>query len=794
MNPTENPRHNSSFGKLQDSTYNAMLEAMDRAALLIGSDGTVLAANSLARETAASPGDLLRADVQKLLPCEHWDRLLSAEREHPQRCLTTLTFTGQPERRMAAEIRTIAQADPAGPALIVLLHTRETSRSWATSRMRLSERVETLRSLELAVLNAETPGEVIEAGLRSLHRILACRAITVVELDWPDRLAIVRHKIVRGELAAPDWSLSLDELSASSAVFASPREHLLITKEQLQTLHPQLLTPATGAVLRVPLAQSEKVIGEMYLCFDEPDAIDAYVQELSREVADAIAIAVQKYRGSKTLSENRQRYRQLVRTMSEGLFVLDADFRINLTNEALRELLGYESSEMDRRDIRDFMDEPSRELASARLVGIRAGKAARCELTWITKTGDTVPALVSAQPFRDEDGTNRGALAVVTDLTEITRARAENEKLAALVRQTQEAVLLVDDACRATFANPAAMRMIGLDVDDILSRRPQELFPSPDGRSDRTLPICEAVRARTSRQGRVTWLTAAGQKRIADLLIAPLRDSSGNISSYIVSCRDVTEHVLVERRLRESEKMRTIGQLAGGIAHDFNNLLTVILGNAELLRMEMAEPSESGSLVEQIATAAKQAAGLTSQLLAFARKGKYRTENVDLHVLVRSATEFSRHAATGKVHLEFQLDATRSLISGDPDQLQAAVISLLINAYEAMPGGGQLLVRSRNRKIAEDTAVGGLREPQLKPGTYVALDVEDTGHGIDPEIVESIFEPFFTTKQVGDGSGLGLSGVYGCMRSHGGDVSVTSEPGDGSTFTIWLPVAETPAE
>jgi signal transduction histidine kinase len=258
--------------------------------------------------------------------------------------------------------------------------------------------------------------------------------------------------------------------------------------------------------------------------------------------------------------------------------------------------------------------------------------------------------------------------------------------------------------------------------------------------------------------------------------------------------RRVTEEALrkSEEELRHSQKMEAVGRLAGGVAHDFNNLLTAIIGYAELIATRTSSNSLAKQNAELIRKAGEQAAALTRQLLAFSRKQILQPKVIDLNALVVEMEKLLRRVIGERFDLQSHPNAQNGRVKADPSQLEQVVLNLGVNARDAMPRGGKLIIRTRNVRLDETTA------PQiaasLAPGDYVMLSVTDTGAGMDEKTKSHIFEPFFTTKGPGKGTGLGLATVYGIVRQTGGGISVESEPGKGSTFRIYLPLESAPVD
>jgi two-component system cell cycle sensor histidine kinase/response regulator CckA len=239
-----------------------------------------------------------------------------------------------------------------------------------------------------------------------------------------------------------------------------------------------------------------------------------------------------------------------------------------------------------------------------------------------------------------------------------------------------------------------------------------------------------------------------------------------------------------EKELRQAQKMEAIGQLAGGIAHDFNNLMTAVIGFSELTLAQLGATDPTRTFVNEIKRAGERAGAMTQKLLAFSRNQVFRTQVLDLNLVVGEADKLLRLLVSDDIELECVLDPELGPVSADPGQLEQVIINLAINAGDAMPAGGKLTIETRNIELE---ARHRSAYADLPPGPYAMLMVSDTGTGMSESTLRQIFEPFFTTKEVGKGTGLGLSTVFGIVRQSGGDVGVQSEPGHGTTFTVYLP-------
>lgn len=367
--------------------------------------------------------------------------------------------------------------------------------------------------------------------------------------------------------------------------------------------------------------------------------------------------------------------------------------------------------------------------------------------------------------------------------------RDSEENLEITLNSIGDGVIAVDAHGVTTRMNPVAETLTGWSRRCAIGRPLSETFRLLDGESrtpiespaDRVLATGEVLMFSDS----TVLISRDGKERqIADSG-APIRDRYGAIVGVVIVFRDVSEDYALKAQLQQARKMEAIGELAGGVAHDFNNLLTGILGNAELLAADMEEGSDAHEQARSIVKAADRATDLTHQLLAFSRKGRMRTTDVDMNDVVREAIALLSRTIDPRITLAEDLRADAAVVRADASQLQNAILNLGINARDAMPDGGTLTFASRIVHLEPEYC--RLHAEPLEPGPYVELSVSDTGHGMSREVQERIFEPFFTTKEQGKGTGLGLAGVYGCVRSHHGLIHVHSEEGLGSTFRVLLP-------
>ena len=367
-----------------------------------------------------------------------------------------------------------------------------------------------------------------------------------------------------------------------------------------------------------------------------------------------------------------------------------------------------------------------------------------------------------------------------------------SEKYRTILESIEEGYFETDLKGNLTFSNDPFCKILGYPRNQLLGMNTRD-YTTPDS-VEKFFRITEQVK-QTGKPEQVTDYDVFrnnGSKAVLELSISLLTDKDGKPAGFRGMLRDVTkrkqteeEKRLLEIQLQQAQKMESIGTLAGGIAHDFNNILMGIQGNATLMLLKIESEHPSYEKVKNIEKFVQNGTELTNQLLGFARRGKYLVKTTDLNeVIQKSSTLFARTKKEIQVHTDFHNEIWA--VEVDSGQIEQALLNLYVNAWQAMPEGGAVYLKTRN--VMLDNSY--VKSFKVEPGKYVEISVSDTGVGIDRETRKRIFEPFFTTKEMGRGTGLGLASVYGIIKSHGGYIDVCSEKEKGTTFTIYLPASE----
>jgi two-component system cell cycle sensor histidine kinase/response regulator CckA len=483
---------------------------------------------------------------------------------------------------------------------------------------------------------------------------------------------------------------------------------------------------------------------------------------------------------ARTLNRELERqvlqYRMLLDQASDAIFVTDADRHYVDVNIAACDLLGYSREELLRLSIPNLVPPEENPGQPERFVRMRSGEAMLSERTLRRKDGSLLVAELSSRQL--PDGRFQ---AIVRDITARRLLEKDQARLATAVEQADEAIVITDPSSSILYVNPSFERVSGYTRAELIGRNPRILH---SGQHDAAFyqAMWSTLLAGQTWHGALMNRRKDGSLFEEDAAITPIRDAAGAVVSYVGVKRDITRERFLEAQLRQSQKMEAVGQLAGGIAHDFNNLITAIRGYSELVR-ESLPPGDRDD-IDQVVLAADRAAELTRQMLAFSRRQVLQPRIVGPAEIVEGIAPMLRRLLGEHIELTVHAAPDVGHIRVDPSGLEQIIVNLAVNARDAMPGGGRLVIETTNAEIDVRSQPA---HAEMTPGPYVVLRVTDTGCGMDEGTRARAFEPFFTTKEPGSGTGMGLATVYGIVRQSGGEIDLHSGLGQGTTFEIYLP-------
>ncbi len=511
----------------------------------------------------------------------------------------------------------------------------------------------------------------------------------------------------------------------------------------------------------------------------------------------AFDITERKRAEEKVRSLSRQN-ELILQAMGEGIYGLDTNGTITFINPAAALLTGWSVDELIGRRSHPVLHHswfdgtpyPEELCPVCATLSDGISRHEEDEVFW-RKDGTRFPVEYAGTPMRDEGGELVGVVVVFRDISERRRAEEERLRLATAIEQSAESIIITDGAGALQYVNPAFERITGYAREEVIGCHTRIL---KSGKHDREFyrSIRTAVRRGQVWKGRTINKRKDGSLFEVESTISPVRDSAGSIINYVAVQRDVTHEAELERQLRQAQKMEAIGTLAGGIAHDFNNILSAITGYTELALDGIPEGTTARSDLGQVLKAGERARNLVKQILTFSRQSEQERRPTEIGRIVKEALKLLRASLPSTIEIRQSIAVTpgQDVSLADPTQIHQVLMNLCTNAAHAMrDAGGLLSVRLESIETGVEDGVPELngRRPNVLPGAYLMLTVSDTGHGIEPALLDRIFDPFFTTKGPGEGTGMGLAVVHGIVKSHGGAISVSSDMEKGTTFGVFLP-------
>ena len=539
----------------------------------------------------------------------------------------------------------------------------------------------------------------------------------------------------------------------------------------------------------------------------------------------------QKYSGKPTqgsraeLDKSEQRFRDIAEVASDWFWETDSDFRFTYISDRFYEVSAISSNEVIGKTRLEFISEHERKTNPEKwkiheddLLNRRPFH----NLDYQVQTSDGQPCFIriSGKPFFSEDGIFLGYRGAGSDITAqkvaektlkdakkslenlvnlrtsklkqeiVQHKRTEaalqesEQKYLSLLEANPDPVVVYDMEGKVNYLNPAFTRVFGWSLRERIGQKMDDFVPEENWPETKMM-----IKRVTESEQRFSGLETCRYTKAGNIIPVSISgsfyvDQEGNTAGSVINIRDISERKRLEAQIQQTQKMEAIGTLAGGIAHDFNNILSAIMGFTEISLGQVEKGTDLYSNLQEVFRAGKRAKDLVKHILTFSRQAEQERKPVQIQLISKEALRFLRATlpTTIKIRTEIKSD---SLVMADPTHIHQLLLNLCTNAGHAMgQKGGVLEVKLVDVEFEEDVMA---ENPELKPGPYLELTISDTGHGMTPQVLDRIFDPFFTTKEKGEGTGMGLSVVHGIVGSHGGKIKVSSEPGKGSTFKIYLP-------
>jgi two-component system, cell cycle sensor histidine kinase and response regulator CckA len=493
------------------------------------------------------------------------------------------------------------------------------------------------------------------------------------------------------------------------------------------------------------------------------------------------AAAVEREAAVRTTKESEERYRGVVEDQTDLICRFKPDGTLIFVNQAYCRFLGQTRDQLLGGSFFGALPEQDREIPLAEFARLTPSDPIQMfDNKVILGPGHFVWQQCMVRALFDHEGNIAEFQAVTQDITRRKQSeeaiRRGEERLQAILHSMPDGVVVLDERGLVTLFNSAAEKIFQRKAAHALDRPLEELFTIADR------PRYEEYLSHNGGVIEVGALQPGGSVLPVDVAVSEI--SRGGARMSIVVVRDISARKKLEEQYRQSQKMEAVGRLAGGIAHDFNNLMQAILGYSNLLDRRLPAGDPNHEAVCQIQKSLAHASSLTRQLLAFSRKQVLKPKLLPMNTAVSDMSQLLRRVLGETIQLKMKLAMPVPFIRADPGQVEQLILNLAINARDAMPQGGTLEIGTSNIDFSEATA---LSTGRIAAGPYAVLKISDTGCGMSSEVLSHLYEPFFTTKENGKGTGLGLSNVYGVVKQSGGEIVVTSEPGHGTTFEIYLP-------
>ncbi|TVR50982.1 MAG: PAS domain S-box protein [Puniceicoccaceae bacterium] len=535
----------------------------------------------------------------------------------------------------------------------------------------------------------------------------------------------------------------------------------------------------SGTVGEVTAVETIKLGAHDYILKDNLVRLVPSVQRTLREAEGRR----RRIAAETALRESEERFRQLADNVSEVFWMFDADLgRVLYVNPAFTTVWGRPADELHRHPALfiESIHEMDRARVEAGFRKLAQGGTFTDEFRILTPQAEQRWIWSRGFAITDPDGRIRRIAGIALDITQHRLARERIEQQAALLDIAQDAIMVLDLEDKVVFWNRAAETIYGWPRATILGQPVTTLLSQqPDAHREAR----RSVLRKGEWTGELPQLSRDGREFTVNARWTLVRDEAGEAKTIFVIHTDITERKKMEAQMLRNQRLESIGTLAGGIAHDLNNVLSPIIMSTGILRTRIQEP-DLIKILDTLEVSAQRGASMVRQVLSFARGVDSKRAIVNPIHLLEDIRKISSETFLKSIDVTLEVQPGIHCLTGDPTQIHQVLLNLCVNARDAMPQGGRLRLRARNAQV--DPAFAATN-PGAKPGPHVLIEVQDTGSGIEPKVLDHIFDPFYTTKELGKGTGLGLSTVLAIVRSHEGFITVESELDRGTTFAIYLP-------
>jgi two-component system, cell cycle sensor histidine kinase and response regulator CckA len=661
--------------------------------------------------------------------------------------------------------------------------------------MRARARAETIRTAIFRISESANAAEDLPAMYGAIHS-------AILELMPARNFYIALYDPATELLSFPYFADEMDMPPAPRRLGRGLTEYVLRTGK------PLLATPSLAKQLSeageivfigapavswlgVPLRTPKGLLGVLAAqCYKPGTGFTQEDMHLLTFVSSQVAMAIEHKRTLEALQESEERYRTLVESVAEGIAVVDLEERFTFANPASDDIFGVPRGALVGRSLAEFTTSEQYARIQAQTALRRQGEQSAYDMEIVRPDGQVRSLLVTGSPWRDQEGHISGAFGIFRDMTEYKQAAADlqasESRYRTLFEQANDAIWLINDEDQILDANPRGCDMLGYTREELLHMKISDI-QAPEVRGQPGTVIKGELR-----RGVFEGLDVRKDGTRVPVEISTSRLDNTNLAISVV--RDITERKKAEEerqrleaQLQHVQKLESLGVLAGGIAHDFNNLLTAVLGNADLALLDLPPYSPARESVTDIRQAAIRASELSNQMLAYSGKGHFVVGPLDLNALVQEMGDLLRASISKRATLRYDLAPDLALVLADATQMRQVVMNLITNASDALGDrDGEITLRTQVVNAQRTRLASTYLDDNLPEGLYVSLQVSDTGQGMSHETQARIFDPFFSTKFTG--RGLGLAAVLGIVRGHKGAIHVESKLGQGTTFTILLPV------